>query len=499
MSERRPTRNGNTGSTVPPWARDATTSSEGEVADLNPALSEAVNLGVRHDTASTDDEAAALMRRLRQIEPEHVRGGMGLWRPALLSGGLLLAGAAAAAGVIVGPTLIEADTFVDAPTPTALRLEVGRTHAINADITVTGLGDLSIDRLHDQGADLSLVQGLATFEVDPQGTARKLVVGAGDVEVSVKGTVFTVKRLGDDIEVDVERGEVAVRWADELVSLTAGQSWTRGGGVAAAVPVRTVSGVDDGVVAGEDQVDEAPEIGVEAPESSGTTRPVAAAPVVREAAGQADAEPEDGASSEPGPCEIDSFSVECARSRVAHRATPPETLYENMKRAMPRVDANPVIAAEVVEEANQFLEKHGETGFADDVRAFRVQAAFYGTRSSQTIGFAAAFLASASADHPQRAEVERMRRTASFRISAVDAAERDCTEADPMLAELVRLETGSRRNEALARRGVCAWKVGDSDKALRILSEVQAATLPPVLKRGVRDAWADLVPEPRER
>ena len=46
---------------------------------------------------------------------------------------------------------------------------------------------------------------------------------------------------------------------------------------------------------------------------------------------------------------------------------------------------------------------------------------------------------------------------------------------------------------------MCAWKVGDSDKALRILSEVQAATLPPVLKSGVRDAWADLVPEPRER
>ena len=56
-----------------------------------------------------------------------------------------------------------------------------------------------------------------------------------------------------------------------------------------------------------------------------------------------------------------------------------------------------------------------------------------------------------------------------------------------------------RNDEALARRGVCAWKVGDSDKALRILSEVQAATLPPVLKSGVRDAWADLVPEPRER
>lgn len=489
------------------WMKDATASAEDEVARMNPELPASVREGIVLDTASSDEEFYALARRLRQLEPGRASTALPWLRPLVVGGGLLVAGAAAAAGaVFVAPSLLAEPAVQE---PATLALAGDASHALTDSITVSGLGEVRLDRVHARGAELSLVHGVARFDVDPQGPARALRVTAGDVEVSVLGTVFSVHRLGEDVEVQVERGEVGVRWNGESVTVLTGESWRRGSGIVAAAPTDVVTpepeAAQDGVagdgLVDEGTVDPGPDPTVPS-EPTPDVRPTLRDQPRATTGGTPEPAPEPGAAvaSEPDPCAVDSFSPECARSRLRNRTTSPETRYNAMKAARARVAYSYDVADTLVSDANQFLDQWPDSPYADEVRAFRVEGAFYVRRASQTISFADAFLASAPQGHPSIPQVEQWRRIATLRRDAVDTAQRDCVEADPHLAELVRLETGLRKDEARAHRGLCAYQLGDADKAQALFRTIEnEARLPVALRRQVRAAWEAMLPEPVER
>lgn len=477
-----------------PWMKHATSASDAEVERMNPALPESVNAGVREDSASTDEEIAALMRRLHRTELAPARSGLPLLWPALLGGGLLMAGAAAAAvtAMTVGPALLAE------PVPTAqgsLALSGDASHTLTESIEVSGLGELRVDRVHETGAEVSLVRGVARFDVDPAGSARELSVSAGDVDIEVFGTVFSVHRLGEQVEVKVERGEVGVRWNGESFSVVTGESWRRGEGIVAAASAASPGSMDTpevGAIAVADAGSADDDGAVSEASPPREARPSAVAPV-RVDAGSADDAEGDVASVEPDPCVVDSFSPACARSRLRNAASSPESRYAAMKGARGKAAYNADTARTLVDNANWFLDQYADSPYADDVRAFRVEGAFYGSRASQTISFADAFLATAPADHQARERVGQWRRIATLRRDVIDAAQRDCAEADPHLAELIRLESGLRKDEARAHRGVCAYQLGQLDKAQEILRTIEnEERLPIALKGQVREAWSTM-------
>lgn len=477
------------------WIKDATAADPDEVARLNPALPDSVNEGVRLDTASTEAEAQALHRRLRQIEPAAGRSGWS-WAPVLLGGGLLVAGGAAAAvAMIAVPQVV--DTVVD-DAPTAMLLRAGVAEPIGPSVVVTGLGELSVDRLHDRGADVSLVDGVARFEVDPNGTARNLIVSAAGVDVEVMGTVFTVQRLGDEVAVDVERGKVSVSFDGATEYLLAGQSWRKGEGLVSADAVPTDLRPDPGQVEGVDE----PEVPVEP--ASGTA---IAEPVVVESRPAAAAPPRvssaPSASSpvvEKDPCEVDMFSPECASARVRARPTSPRSRYEALVKARIPMSRNDRTARSVVQDCNTFLNQYGDTEFAADVYAIRVEASFYGERASQVIKYADAYLAAVDEGHSDRAKVAKWRNVASLRQHALDSAQKgEYGDALPLWRDLVSLESGRRKEEAKAWQGVSAASIGAKDEARRVLSTVREEDLTPILRAKVREAWVGLTDAPRER
>lgn len=472
------------------WMKDATASDDDSVRRVNPSLPPFVMKGIREDSASTEEEALAFMRRLRRVPstaPAHARLALLPWA---LGGGALLIGAAAVAAVTVGPSLI-------APQEqqlTALHLEPGGSHALSASITVSGLGDLSVDRLHDRGAEVSLVDGFARFEVDPGGEARDLVVHAAEVDVTVHGTVFTVQRRGDDVAVDVVRGQVEVTWDGQSTFVGAGESWTDDA-VAAEPVVPAAMEPEPGEVG---TAEPEPVVPAARPRAAGHARPdaVASHVVVAEGASEALPTPSEPVA-EVDPCDEDPFSRACVSARRAQvRALSPEQRFEALSRAIVRVGQDPAVDRKIVDDCNTFLEQYGETGFADDVRAYRVRAAFHGDRASQVVKYADAYLVTAGEAHASHREVQRWRRIAGLRQAAMDGARTgQCADALPLLRELVGLESGVRREEAKAWTGLCALESGDAAAAERSLSDVQEADLAPGLRARVREAWLKIAPE----
>jgi len=95
---------------------------------------------------------------------------------------------------------------------------------VRADESVA-LAKISGDGFHG----VSLDDGEAAFEVEPQGEGRSFRVQAGDVAVRVIGTAFTVRHDSDSgtVSVVVTEGVVAVMSADgEESTLRAGDSWS---------------------------------------------------------------------------------------------------------------------------------------------------------------------------------------------------------------------------------------------------------------------------------
>jgi len=93
-------------------------------------------------------------------------------------------------------------------------------------ITVSGAGEIELIRSDEQGTELALLAGSATFEVDPAGERRHLEVHAGAVRVEVTGTRFTVAIHQGRVRVEVLRGSVNVHRPGDSLSLRAGEDWS---------------------------------------------------------------------------------------------------------------------------------------------------------------------------------------------------------------------------------------------------------------------------------
>ncbi len=169
---------------APAWCAEATAPTEVEVARLVA-------------------RAGAARRRPRQV-----------WAWALAAALLLL-------GVMhlvpIGPT---------GPDPGATAsLAQGALH-FGPSITVVGDGEIEVLRSDERGTALALLEGSATFEVDPQGEGRHLEVHAADVRVEVTGTRFTVALEDGRVRVEVERGSVRVHRPGDSFALGAGEHWS---------------------------------------------------------------------------------------------------------------------------------------------------------------------------------------------------------------------------------------------------------------------------------
>lgn len=442
-------------------ARADTASTEREVARVMGRLPDAILDGVRADTGSTAAEIALLIRRSLRPAPTPWWAGVGA--PALALAAALLVGAPVAWRVLA-TDLPGAPDRESAGRVGALTLSEGDRVALGPSIVAHGAAALMVDRLHGSGADVWLISGRATFEVDPDGEARDLSVLAGEVRVVVRGTVFTVARVGPDVRVDVARGSVSVFDAGVEHRISAGEAWTkpsRAAGAAARASVPPSVGLDGLDGSESDPVADASPSAARRPASNR----VVARPLV---AGEADCD--------SAPCD--------PLEPPAASPGSPDRLFEALTRAMSLVGTDRTVDRSTVEACNRFLEQHPGAPMADEVRAFRVQAAFHGSRPSQVVRWADAFLASAVPDHPRRAEVERWRVVAALRGAALDAAQTGaCAEALPVLRELVVLESGSRREEAVAWRAICAVQAGERDEARRALREVRDDALSPDLRR----------------
>lgn len=499
------------------WMRQVTASTDEEVARIAPRLADPVLEGARRDTAASPEELDVLVRRLRHLHP--VRQRSGVLAPALALAAALLITVPVASVVLTAPPPSSAE--LSAPVRLGvLALERGVTHRIGASIQVEGSGELLVEDLHARGADLALVDGYATFQVDPGGVDRDLRVAAADVLVRVTGTIFTVQRSADSVGVQVDRGSVQVSYRGQRYAVLAGERWERPSPVVSAAGRASVPGmaaqaqVDALRHATSSAIDAVEPVAADSPGRSAVTRdgpassssassardPASPAgstsgeePARRPAAGTTTGG--DGvAALRPNPCLDAPFSVDCAASRRSTAGSPsPEQLFEAITRAMERAGHNAQVDRATVDACNRFLEEHGSSPLADDVRAYRVQAAFTGARPSQVLRWADAYLAAAQADHAMRTQVEQWRAIAVLRVGALDSAQTGhCAEALPLLRELTSLEQGRRLDEAMAWRGVCAASTGAGGEAVRALRQVREETLPEQLRERVRDTWSTL-------
>lgn len=466
-----------------PWVKAVTSSTDEEVNRITSALPERVREGIQSDTASTDEEYQALRRRLYRIQLDETRARNGMMWPTLALGtGLALAGAAAAAVIFVPstPTISHTSPSLAAGERITLSDELV---AINDSITVTGLGDLQIDQIHEEGADLSLLDGEARFEVDPEGASRILNVTAGNVAIEVVGTVFRVDRDGNEVEVFVERGKVKVVSQDQTSLIATGEQWT-----STRVPPAPAA-------------EPTPQMVVSKPpaEESAVTQP---AP---KRTAQVEIEDAPALQTAPGAAAVDEEAVvDCNLTPWIAGCKPtievpnqllqsPEARYEAMRAARSRMGSDATTARQLVQDANLFLDQFASSPLAIEVLAMRVEAAYFGSRASTTISFADAYLATAPKSHAAFSDVERWRRVATMRRVAFDEAQRDCKAADAHLADLIRIEQGYRKDQAIAWRGLCYHREGAFNKARGEFQKIgNESKLPSDLQRRIRQAWTDM-------
>ncbi|TVQ88736.1 MAG: hypothetical protein EA397_16195 [Deltaproteobacteria bacterium] len=462
------------------WIRESSGSTDEEVAQITPRLPDAILEGIRHDTASSDEEVEVLLRRLRR-QPSGITA-LGWRAPAFVLAGFLVAAPLGAwvLGASLAPDRLSHDSApaVEQLSDGWVLLDGLHRVALGPSIQLFGHASLDVSREGPSGAQVALASGVVTFEVDPRGSRRDLRVLAADVQVEVRGTVFTVARSDHRVGVRVERGSVEVTHQGVVHRVEAGGSWTSTDAVALDASDGAAQGRDalvgDGS-GGEPEPSEPPE--PPRPDSADKVQAPASAP----AAVALRDEPEPA-------CEPGALDDACAPPRLPVPPTGDKERFEALARIMDRVGRDPVADRATVEACDRFLSLHPDSSYADDVRAFRVQAAFTGERASQVVRWADAYLARAAADHPRRGEVERWRSVAKLRIDAIDSAQKGgCDDALPLLRELVPLEDGTRHHEALAWLGLCSHATGNLDEARRALRQVREETLAAGLRARVRE------------
>ncbi len=198
---------------------------DSEVDALGAFGTAALQEAVTDATEPSDAELERLLARRPWTEPVRTS------RPLVL-GGLGFAAAASALALVIATSAPQGGVQPVGYGPVAMDLhmeqalgaqvvELGPSIAMSGDATVV------LDQANEAGTTLTLLEGRAHFDVDPNGEWRDLAVDADGVIVQVHGTVFDVIRDGDDVRVEVERGRVSVTWDSREVFVTTGQSWDR--------------------------------------------------------------------------------------------------------------------------------------------------------------------------------------------------------------------------------------------------------------------------------
>ena len=212
------------------WIPKAVSPTPEEVARVTDPLGVELREAARDATAPTADEVhRVLMSRARvrakiEAELDAKHEGWSWGRPAVLGTAGLLAVAAIAMVTVGGGQ----------PTYGDVSLSIGDIHALSSNtvlelgpaIDVTANGQLRIDQADARGTFVTLIDGTASFDVEPDAEFRHLVVRAGDTEVEVKGTLFDVTMVNGEVGVVVDHGLVEVRHAGEAFYLSTGEQWT---------------------------------------------------------------------------------------------------------------------------------------------------------------------------------------------------------------------------------------------------------------------------------
>ncbi|MFT6816441.1 MAG: hypothetical protein ACJATT_000239 [Myxococcota bacterium] len=186
-----------------------------------PALQEAVS----DATEPTDAELERLLARRPWTAPVRTS------RPLVL-GGLGMAAAASALALVIATSTPQGTVQPVGYGPVAMEFHMERVLGtqiveLGPSIAMSGEASVVLDQAGEAGTALTLLEGRAHFDVDPNGEWRDLAVDADGVLVQVHGTVFDVIRKGGDIRVEVERGRVSVAWDGQEIFVTTGQSWKR--------------------------------------------------------------------------------------------------------------------------------------------------------------------------------------------------------------------------------------------------------------------------------
>jgi hypothetical protein len=467
------------------WVKNATDSTEAEARLMALKLGDEVLRGVRHDTASSDEEANALMRRLRHLE--HSSASRRSLLPMLFGGGALLAtaAAAAAAAIVVAPQLLQVNT-ANPSNMSELALHIGDDVALTPSIRIAGEGHVQVLDVHDLGAEVSLTDGMAKFHVTPNGPASQLLVHADDVEVVVQGTVFTVQRLDDQVSVQVERGSVQVSQHDWTAVLEQGDSWRTGDHTTAgthSVPA-SLGVIAKGPIEQETIVATAPAAPIK---PSAVVAPAAPAEPTA-----LPINPTQDSTAVTDPCQIDSWSQECARTKLRDRQIKsPEIFHAELQRAIMLVEQDLQVARQQVEACNQFLDQHGDTSYAPDVRGYRVRAAFSASRSTEVVNYADDYLANTPTQHAAHADVVRWRQVTVLRKTAANATRNiGCEAALPTWRQLAAQEVGQRKTIARGWLGVCAAEQGYKDEAIAALQGLRQEKISDAeLLQRIQKAW----------
>ena len=281
-------------------ARDRLTADATASADPDAAAYDRLIAEVRGALETQPDLSGASWARIRSGVDAGSRGRRGAWLWG--AGGLLLAGAAAAALVLgsgpsggPSPAIVDVQVAIDRPAPEAVppglpapavpapvapagvqgTLAAGRfeTHSAAATgqesvrvvafdrhvLTVAAHTKLQVVSWTPEALVVDIAEGQVHADVRRASASEIFEMRAGDVKVRVVGTAFTVQRdAAGTVEVDVEHGVVAVTpAAGAEVRLTKGQSWRSKPEVAGVLEPSEVAEVP--------QVAEAPQVG-EVPE-----------------------------------------------------------------------------------------------------------------------------------------------------------------------------------------------------------------------------------------
>jgi ferric-dicitrate binding protein FerR (iron transport regulator) len=212
---------------LPPDARRALEPTDAEVqAQLAPLSAEELHLAAMA-TAPSDGELRVLRVRLPREAGRQPQPGRALVLAvaAILLVWWLLPGPQVAPTPVADAEVVAGDA---ASWPVGEQRALTGALALSTSIGIEPSPAATLRLVHQDtnGARLELVDGAATFEVDPNGSGRDLRVMAGQVEVRVIGTRFTVRRAGDTVAVDVARGRVEVHHKGGVSALGAGEALT---------------------------------------------------------------------------------------------------------------------------------------------------------------------------------------------------------------------------------------------------------------------------------